>query len=88
MGDKTKQYMLQTLHIEEASIKGNSEVVQEWFKQLKMDTQKEQQTTAEKRVIVWIGDQLTVSRLRALFQRRSKDRNSFDRMDWGVFIFG
>ncbi|KAJ7278639.1 hypothetical protein C8J57DRAFT_1502482 [Mycena rebaudengoi] len=30
----------------------------------------------------WVGDQLTVNRLRNIFQFRAEDENSFDRLDW------
>ncbi|TBU62392.1 hypothetical protein BD310DRAFT_1036622 [Dichomitus squalens] len=38
--------------------------------------------------LVWIGDQLTIERLRGLANYRSEDLNGFDRLDWMVFVFG
>ncbi|TDL17180.1 hypothetical protein BD410DRAFT_843808 [Rickenella mellea] len=85
---KTEQYMLATVHIEEASYEGNSQLVGEWFKQLGIYSEDEQKKTGTERVIPWIGDQLTVSRLRGLFNYRSEDFNSFDRLDFVVPVFG
>lgn len=60
----------------------------EWFKQLGFDTESEQVKLAMKKVITWVGDQLTVDRLRRLFIFQADNDNSLDRMDNGVFIFG
>lgn len=35
--------------------------------------------------MAWIGDQLTVDRLRNLFRFRAEDDNSFERLDWLLF---
>ncbi|TDL27181.1 hypothetical protein BD410DRAFT_714083 [Rickenella mellea] len=85
---KTEQYMLATVHIEEASYEGNSQLLGEWFRQLGLGSEAEQKKTGTERVIPWIGDQLTISRLRGLFNYRSEDFNSFDRMDSFVLVFG
>jgi hypothetical protein len=58
------------------------------FKQLLLDTKDEQERTALRRVIAWIGDQLTIERLRGLSKYRHEDHNSFDRLDYMVPIFG
>jgi hypothetical protein len=36
----------------------------------------------------WLGDQLTVGRLRRLWKYRHEDYNSYDRMDWMIPVFG
>lgn len=59
----TCQYMLNTVHIEEASYEGNDRVLNNWWHQLKLDTLDKQKQTGEEKMIVWVGDQLTVSRL-------------------------
>lgn len=84
----TSQYVLNTVHMEEASYEGNDRVLDEWFRQLKLDTDAEQKKTARKRFVAWIGDQLTVSRLRGLRQFRSQDMNPWQRMEWLQELFG
>ncbi|KAI0670268.1 hypothetical protein C8Q78DRAFT_1090586 [Trametes maxima] len=83
-----RQYILDTVHIEEASYDGNSRVLCEWLRQLKLNTPEEQRRTGEERVLPWVGDQLTASRLRGLQQFRRDDCNSFERLDWLVPTFG
>jgi hypothetical protein len=78
----TCQYMLDTVHIEEASYEGNAKVLIEWLRQISINTPDEKKRLALERVIVWVGDQLTVSRLRGLKKFRSEDLNSFDRLDF------
>ncbi|TDL30201.1 hypothetical protein BD410DRAFT_709862 [Rickenella mellea] len=84
----TEQYMLATVHMEEASYAGNSDLIEEWFRQLGLDSEEEKKRTGTELVIPWIGDQLTVSRLRGLFNFRSEDFNAFDRMDYLLVTFG
>jgi hypothetical protein len=52
----THQYMLDLLHIEEASYEGNDKVLGEWFRLLQVDPTGQQ-------LLVWVGDQLTVARI-------------------------
>ena len=59
----TCQYMLDTVHIEEASYEGNSKVLHEWFRQLRIDTLDKKKHLALDHSIVWVGDKLTVCRL-------------------------
>lgn len=84
----TEQHMLGTVHIEEASYEGNDQLIMEWFKQLNLHNEDEKKRTGLERVIVWVGDQLTVERLRGLFKYRAQDHTSFDRLDWLVVVFG
>jgi hypothetical protein len=84
----TRQYMLDTVHIEEASYDGNDRVLAEWLCQLQIDSPEERKRTGEERVIVWVGDQLTVSRIRGLKKFRCEDLNSFDRLEHLKEIFG
>ncbi len=74
--------------MEEASYDGNDRVMHEWLRQLKLDTLDEQKRTGSERIIPWVGDQLTASRLRGLLHFRRDDHNSFERMDWLIPIFG
>ncbi|KAF9231490.1 hypothetical protein BU15DRAFT_90901 [Melanogaster broomeanus] len=79
----TQQYMLGSVNIPEQSYADNERVVDELLHQLNLSgaSEKEQQLGLKK-TIVWLGDQLTVERLRGLFKYRSRDANSFDRLDW------
>ncbi|KAI9061340.1 hypothetical protein FKP32DRAFT_1604925 [Trametes sanguinea] len=83
-----QQYVLDTVHLEEASYDGNSKVLDEWLRQLKLNTPEMQKHLGTDLVIPWIGDQLTASRLRGLVQFRCDDSNSFERLDWLVPNFG
>ncbi|KAF9236815.1 hypothetical protein BU15DRAFT_88956 [Melanogaster broomeanus] len=84
----TRQFMLGTEHLEEASYDGNINVIMAIFHQLLLDSEEQLKQTGLYRVFVWIGDQLTSARLRGLFNFRAQDRNAFDRLDWLVPMFG
>ena len=77
----TCQYMLDLLHIDEVSYEGNDRVLEEWFRQLKLDPKGNHLT-------VWVGDQLTVSRIRGLKRFRCMDLNSYDRLEFLKPVFG
>jgi hypothetical protein len=76
----TCQYMLNTVHIEEASYEGNDWVLNEWWRQLKINTPEKWKKMGEDDLIVWAGDQLTVSHIRGLHRFRAEDLNSYDRL--------
>lgn len=84
----THQYMLSTAHIDEATYSGMSELVQEWNNQMGLTSVQQKMTMALKHLAAWIGDQLTIGRLRGLFNFRGEDFNAYDRLDWMLFIFG
>lgn len=84
----TKQFMLGTAELEEASYEGTLKVIMECFRQLHLDSKDQQIRTALEQIIAWIGDQMTVDRLRGLWKYRHEDFNSFDRMDYMIPIFG
>jgi len=86
--DVTCQYMLNTVHIEEASYEGNDRVLEEWWRQLGLDSPEKQKEIGEKHIIAWAGDQLTVSRLQGLQKFRCDDLNSFDRLVFLKEVFG
>jgi hypothetical protein len=77
----TCQYMLDLLHIDEVSYKGNDHVLEEWFRQLKLGAKGDQ-------LVIWAGDQLTVSRIRGLKKFRCMDLNSHDRLEFLKPVFG
>ncbi|KAI0756508.1 hypothetical protein C8Q80DRAFT_1051872, partial [Daedaleopsis nitida] len=82
------QHMLDTVHIEEASYEGNNRVLEEWLRQLKLSSKKAKKHLGLTRIVPWVGDQLTASRLRGLQNFRCDDDNSFERLDWLVVTFG
>ncbi|KAH7910892.1 hypothetical protein BJ138DRAFT_1187476 [Hygrophoropsis aurantiaca] len=84
----TQQFMLGTVHIEEASYEGNDKLIMEWMRQANLHSEYERKKTGLERVICWVGDQLTVERLRGLYKFRAQDHNSYDRLDWMVPLFG
>ncbi|KAJ7715201.1 hypothetical protein B0H16DRAFT_1435173 [Mycena metata] len=81
-------FILHTVPYEEASYEGTIRCMLEWFRQLLLNTEDEQKRTALQRIIAWLGDQLTVDRLRGLWKYRHEDYNSYDRMDWMIPVFG
>jgi hypothetical protein len=83
----TCQYMLDTVHMEEASYDGNARVLKEWWRQLKFDIPAAIKQLCKK-AIVWVGDQLTVSRIRGLQRFRSQDPNPYQRLEFVRSIFG
>jgi hypothetical protein len=62
----TCQYMLNTVHMEEASYDGNDRVLQEWWRQLGIISPEQQKAFSTSFVTPWVGDQLTTSRIHRL----------------------
>ncbi|KAH9474970.1 hypothetical protein JR316_0012069 [Psilocybe cubensis] len=85
---RTLQYLLGTVNIPKASYEDNERLVREWISQLGWNTLEEHQKTGQQRLMVWCGDQLTVDRLRGLFKFHAEDNNSFERLDFSIFVFG
>ncbi|KAL1746003.1 hypothetical protein HDZ31DRAFT_35118 [Schizophyllum fasciatum] len=85
---RTLQRMLGTVNIPEASYEDNDRLVEEWLSQLRLAGQDKREEVGLRRVIFWVGDQLTVERLRGLYRFHAKEFNSFDRLDWLVLVFG
>ncbi|KAJ6459043.1 hypothetical protein C8R45DRAFT_1183127 [Mycena sanguinolenta] len=67
-----------------ASYDDNSKLIDEWLRQLGLSTPELREKIGLQEVMTWVGDQLTVDRLRNLFRFRSEDDNSFERLDWLV----
>lgn len=85
----TLQYLLGSINVPEVSYADNEHVVEELMNQLGLgSTCAECQGLGEEKILAWIGDQLTVDRLRGLFKFCSQDINSFDRLDWMILVFG
>jgi hypothetical protein len=86
--NSTIGHIMRTVPYEEASYDGTLRCMHEWLRQLHLATEDEQRRTALERIIAWLGDQLTVGRLRGLWKYRHEDYNSYDRMDWMIPVFG
>ncbi|PPR03061.1 hypothetical protein CVT26_004559 [Gymnopilus dilepis] len=84
----TLQYLLGTVNIPEASYEDNDRLVNEWLNQMGWSSAEDRKKVATEKIVTWVGDQLTVDRLRGLFKYRAGDDNSFDRLDFSVFLFG
>ncbi|KAJ7103239.1 hypothetical protein B0H15DRAFT_935959 [Mycena belliarum] len=64
------------------------QLIDHWLHQLGRDTPEWQQKLGEEALMAWVGDQLTMDRLRNLFRFRAEDGNSFERLDWMVLSPG
>ena len=84
----TKQYLLETQQVEEASYNGNLKLLGIWQDQLGLGGRAEKVVTGTDRVVVFVGDQLTAERMHGLYKLRCEDHNGHDRLDWLVPIFG
>ena len=85
---KATQYVLPTVHIDESTYEGNEEIVKDVLERLGFRSVDELKEVGSERIIVWVGDQLTVSRLRGLQNLHSHDWNAFERMEWMIPMFG
>ncbi|KAG8789658.1 hypothetical protein FRC12_013326 [Ceratobasidium sp. 428] len=76
---------LPTMHINESTVKGNIEICSAIFKEAGFDT-----SSAEFQRFVRLiaGDQLTVSRLRAIARNRMGHESGYESFDWLVAITG
>lgn len=83
-----KQHILGTCTMEEASYDGTMKVMEEFFHQLGLGTLENKKKIGEEAFIPWLGDQLTVDRLRGMWSYRHADHNSFDRLDFMLPAFG
>ena len=82
------QFIMGTAKIDEASFEGNQEWIDEWSHQLRLDTDEEKEKTGQTRIVIWLGDQLTVSRLRGLKTFRSMDDIPYEQLGWIEPVFG
>ncbi|KAJ7048080.1 hypothetical protein C8F01DRAFT_1197046 [Mycena amicta] len=85
---RSKQFLLGSVNQAEASYADHEQLILEWLRQLDLGGKSSVQDIGLKKIIAFLGDQLTVSRLRGLFARRRGDDNSFDRLDFLIPIFG
>ncbi|KAG8779792.1 hypothetical protein FRC12_023837 [Ceratobasidium sp. 428] len=76
---------LPTMHINESTIKGNIEICTTIFKEVGFDTSS---LEFQRFVRLIAGDQLTVSRLRAIAKNRMGHESGYESFDWLVAITG
>jgi hypothetical protein len=82
------QFIVKTTQINQSTYDGNEQFMGELFRQLGLDSDEEKEKTGLNWVIIWSGDQLTVSRLRGLKAFRSMDENPYDELGWMEPVFG
>jgi len=87
-GHALDQYLMRTAKIDEASHEGNRQWLDEWSRQLGLDSDVERENMGRNRIVVWSGDQLTASRLRGLKALRSMDSSPHEQLCWVEPIFG
>ncbi|KAG8704364.1 hypothetical protein FRC09_003599 [Ceratobasidium sp. 395] len=85
---RTRQYMLETRPIDESLYSGNLMVIQDFLRQVALDSGNSLIRLTLERLIPWVGDELTIARLRALQWQRQEECNGYDRLDPFIFIFG
>lgn len=87
----TKQHILQTVEVDESTYDGTDRLCNNiWLKQMGF-TEEDLREIIEGRVqeiLVWVGDQLTVERIRGLIRYRYDDINSVEQMDFYEPHFG
>jgi len=82
------QFIINTSKIDESTYDGNEQWMEEWTRQLGLDTDEEKEKTGRNRIVIWSGDQLTTSRLRGLKTFRSMDDTPYEQLCWMEPIFG
>ncbi|KAH9846871.1 hypothetical protein C2E23DRAFT_743131 [Lenzites betulinus] len=87
-GHTTLQYMLGSLPTPEATYEDNDTVISELLKQLGCQSPADLQRMGLEHILYIVGDQLTVERIRGLQRLLCQERNSFERLDFVLPVFG
>ncbi|KIO28656.1 hypothetical protein M407DRAFT_71589, partial [Tulasnella calospora MUT 4182] len=88
-GKPTEIWPLQTMHIDQASLEGNSEWLDNVLRrQLRFTSQEAKKRLANEIVLPIVGDELTASRIQTLMRYRAKDDNGLARMEYGAVVPG
>ncbi|KAI0339474.1 hypothetical protein BDW22DRAFT_1456337 [Trametopsis cervina] len=82
------QYMLDTIHVESASQEGTRKCLDNFLAQCNLSGPQIKEEPAQRRLLVWMGDQLTVVRIRSIKKDRSEDFNFVQRFDRILEVFG
>ncbi|TFY64228.1 hypothetical protein EVJ58_g2764 [Rhodofomes roseus] len=80
----TLQYMLGSVPIPQATYEDNDKIITEFLKQLGYSSPEELKKMSLERIVYWIGDQLTVDRIRGMQRFCCQEYNSLDRLDFIV----
>ncbi|KAG8687591.1 hypothetical protein FRC11_006934, partial [Ceratobasidium sp. 423] len=81
-------HMLQPVPMEEQSHGGNYGITKELPRQMKIDTDEKLVKWARTRTGAWVGDSLTINRLRQLQRMKADDSNILERMQHIIPVFG
>ncbi|KAF8593162.1 hypothetical protein BDV93DRAFT_395927, partial [Ceratobasidium sp. AG-I] len=85
---RNRQYMLQSVPQEEATYGGNYALTKEAPRQLGIDSEEAQENWAANQKIPWVGDSLTVQRLRHLQRMKCEDLSTLERLEHIIPTFG
>ncbi|KAH9847961.1 hypothetical protein C2E23DRAFT_871531 [Lenzites betulinus] len=84
-----EQWILETVEVDESSYDGTDKLCNDiWLTQMGLGSEDAKRRLGEESLLVWVGDQLTVDRIRGLTRYRYADPNSFSRMEWLEPVFG
>ncbi|KAI0639717.1 hypothetical protein C8Q77DRAFT_1082554 [Trametes polyzona] len=85
----TEQRILETVEVDESSYDGTDELCNKvWLRQMGLGDESMKKKLGDEGLLVWVGDQLTVDRIRGLARFRHDNPNSFTRMEWLEPVFG
>ncbi|KIO15699.1 hypothetical protein M407DRAFT_47901, partial [Tulasnella calospora MUT 4182] len=88
-GKPTEMWPLQTMHIDQASLEGNSQWMDDVFgRQLRLNSQEAKHRLGNEMVVPIVGDELTTSRIQTLKRYRAKDDNGLARMEYAAEVPG
>jgi hypothetical protein len=82
LAHRTLQYLLPTYHQECSSYDGTAKVLIYYINFLIGRSRESRQALALHRVLIWVGDQLTASRIRGVIRFNAGEFNSFHRLDF------
>ncbi|KAG8705141.1 hypothetical protein FRC08_001820 [Ceratobasidium sp. 394] len=85
---RTQMFMLATRPIDETTYAGNLQVLEDALQQMGLDTGDHLVCLTLERMLAWVGDDMTIQRCRHLQWFRQIERNSWDRLDFLIFLFG
>ena len=83
---KTDWHTLSAVRIDESTIDGNAEVIEEYIEKLLGFNDKTGRAFIRDILIPWLGDCMTIARARTLHEQLSDKENSYDRHEWQVLI--
>ncbi|CUA68570.1 Callose synthase 2 [Rhizoctonia solani] len=86
---RTRYFMLGTVPIDESSVGGNLQAIEEILRQTGMDSEEIQKLLGSGlRYIPIVGDQMTTSRIRTVRNLRVRDSNGYERLTWAIVVPG